>query len=230
MPKPARIAASNRVAFGSRSALAAAGAAAASGAGRALRRHHRSHRAAAPGPRVTSTEGGTSPPVTAQSASSPSASVVDAPGCTFTRASRTSCPCALAEVTTTKLSSPADSGCTPRIRPLPVSLAARASAATGSDASTHGPPSGYTAPSTAALSSTGAEGTVMVRTAPRWSHSASTRYSPGGTRTLTGPTPTFRPPTYTALPAGEVVMSSREVLFFFAALRMPFTYFWNEGG
>jgi hypothetical protein len=32
------------------------------------------------------------------------------------------------------------------------------------------------------------------------------------------------------LPAGEVEMSSREVLFFFAALRIPFTYFWNEGG
>ena len=70
----------------------------------------------------------------------------------------------------------------------------------------------------------------MVRTAPRCPQSASTRYSPGGTRTLTGPEPTLRPPTKTALPAGEVVMSSREVLFFFAALRTPFTDFWNEGG
>ena len=80
------------------------------------------------------------------------------------------------------------------MRPGPVNLAARASAATGSDASTHGPPSGNTAPSTAALSSTGVDGTVMVRTAPRCPQSASTRYSPGGTRTVTGPVPTLRPP------------------------------------
>ena len=48
-----------------------------------------------------------------------------------------------------------------------MTLAIRASAGAGLLASTQGPPSGYTAPSTAALSSTGAEGTVMVRTAPR---------------------------------------------------------------
>src|SRR5215468_4824575 len=116
------------------------------------------------------------------------------------------------------------------MRPGPVNLATRASAVAGSVASTHGPPSGNTAPSTAALSSTGVEGTVTVRTAPRWPQSASTRYSPGGTRTLTGPTPTLRPPTYTGFPGGEVVTSRRVVLFFFAAFRIPFTYFWKDGG
>src|SRR5690349_14446653 len=208
IPKPARTAASKCGALGS-GAAAAAGAAAVAGAPDASVAAAPAAAPAAPaataatgatsgfapGPRVTSTGGSAAPPFTDQSASRPSASLVGAPGCTFTRASLTSCPWALAEVTTTKLSSPVDSGCTPMMRVPRLSLPARESAATGSLASTQGPPSGYTAPSTAALSSTGVDGTVTVRTAPRCPQSASTRYSPGGTRTLTGPTPTFRPPT-----------------------------------
>jgi hypothetical protein len=82
-----------------------------------------------------------------------------------------------------------------------------------------GPPSGETAPSTEALSSTGADGTVTTRACPRCPQSTSTRYSPAGTRKVTGPTPTRLPPTYTGLPVGEVVISKRTVARFFAALR-----------
>src|SRR5262249_38335015 len=101
-PNPTRSDASKCVAFGSGSELAAAGAAPEAGALASAAPAPATAAPAAPAattrapgnglapaPLVTST-GGSAFPVAAQSERSPSASVLGAPGCTFTRASRTS--------------------------------------------------------------------------------------------------------------------------------------------
>ena len=70
-----------------------------------------------------------------------------------------------------------------------LSLASSCGPKTGTDDNTAGDNKGKP------YVSKGDEGTVTERTTPRWPQSASTLYSPAGTRSATGPTPTRFPPT-----------------------------------